>query len=165
MTSENMTALCNILGKLAYWYDVAAAAVPINQQALSALMAQVAKPDAPANNSTVLIFAAAASGINANITNGDVALQTSTLNAAINYITGSQVASYFVNNIPATGANAAAVITALIAEMTTDLTYFDTEGSTGLVHFLEQISAGASDIPQTGTTKYADATYCVVAVL
>ena len=165
MTSGNMIALCKILGKLAYWYDVAAADVPTEQQALAALMAQMAKPDAAANNPTVLIFSQAASGLNANITNGNVALQTSILNAAINYLTGSQVASYFVNNIPAAGANAAAVITALIAEMTTDLAYFDTAASTGLVHFLEQVASGASALPQTGTTKYADATYCVVAVL
>ena len=165
MTSGNMIALCKILGKLAYWYDAAAADVPTEQQALAALMAQVTKPDAAANNPTVLIFSQAAPGLNANITNGNVALQTSILNAAINYLTGSQVASYFVNNIPATGANAAAVITALIAEMTTDLTYFDTVGATGLVHFLEQVASGASALPQTGTTKYADATYCVVAVL
>ena len=166
MLDASYQALCKILGKLAYEYDTAGGAITPNQQALSALLAQTAKPDAPSNNATVLIIAASAPQINANIANGDVALQASVLLAASNYLTGAQVASYFVHTIPATGASAAAVITALIAEMTTDNAYFSTVSTAGLVHFLEQISAGASALPQTGSgNQYTDATYCVVTVL
>ena len=158
-------SFCKVIGKLAYWYDIAGTNVTAGQQALAALMTQVTKPDAPTNNPTVLTFAAAAPGLNANITNGELAVQANILSAAINYLTGPQVYSYFVANIPAVGANAAAIITALIAEMTTDSKTFTTVSTTGIVHFLEAISAGASALPQSGGPTYADATYCVVTVL
>ena len=166
MTSGNYQALFKVIGKLSYFYDEAAAGSTADELAFAALFAQISKPDTIANNEIVLDFSSYASQINNYIYTGGAPLQTALVNAAKNYLTSTLVNSYFVHDVPATNANAAAVVTALIAELTADSSTMTTLASTGMVNFLQQILPAAA-LPQAAdaSATYKDSVYSVVTVL
>ena len=167
MTSGNYQSLSKILGKLSYYFDQAGAGNTVLAQAFAALYDQVAKPDVPANNEIVIDMAGSANQFNTYMNTGGASLQNAVVTATKNYLTSNLVYSYFVHDQPV-GNSAAAVVTALIAEMTADSATFTTVPSpaTGMVNLLQQILPAAT-IPQAAdaSATYKDSVYSVVGVL
>jgi len=166
MTDGNYQALSKILGKLAYFFDQAGAGSVSQEAAFAAMFDQVAKPDTAANNEIVVDFAGAAQGLFNNIATGGATQQAALVAAGKKYLASDLVIGSFVTNVPAANASAAQVITALIAEMTTDTKTFTTLASTGIVNFLQQILPAAA-LPQAAdiSASYKDSVYAIVTVL
>ena len=162
MTDGNYLILVKNVGKLAYIYDQAGSSQSAILTTLAAAWKQMALGTV-ASWQDILAYSTYASALNASLVNGN--LQAAIVNLAKQYLIDADVLSYFVHNPLAAGASVAQVVAALVSEMTTDSKTFTTDSSAGLVNFLEQVDAGASALPQSGSPTYADATYEVNTIL
>ena len=166
MTSGNYERHFKVLGKLAYMYDIAGSATSAENTVLATTADQIATGN-PIDNPSVLLFSSFTNSIQSTINSGPTVLQNLAKQIAGLYVQQSLFTSG-LTTVPS-GNSPAAILTALATEMTSvDSVTLTTLASTGLVNFFDAVmgSAGSWNTTGAGTPPtYADATYCVSAVV
>lgn len=153
MTAAHYVTLFKTIGKLAYLYDSAAAGVTALQLAAAALMEQLPDGGIATAWPRTKIIAEYATRIDLAITSGPVAVKQAALDAAYAFLRSSEVIAFFVlTPLPTSQSTAAAIVTALQAEMAEDTKTLTTVAATGIVNFLNQL------VPTSTWTTEADAT-------
>ena len=164
MTDANYILHFKTLGKYAYLYDTATADAAALNTALATTLDQVAT-GTTASADAEASFCASRGNLVGAIAAGATAIQAQAVTLGQNFVRTSQFIDTFATETPTTGSTVAVIMTALAAEMTTDVKTLTTESATGLINFFEACSGNSPTWSESGTPDYADGTYVVSAVV
>jgi len=164
MTDANYQRHLKALGKLCALFDAATASTAAANTLLATTADQFAT-GLVVDNPAVELLAQNLNSLQAAINSGPVAIQTQCVNIAASYL-GLPLFISGLTTVPATS-SAAAVLTALAAEMTTDTKTLTTKSGTGLINFFDTIAgtAGAWNSAADNVADYKDSIYVVSAVV
>lgn len=166
MTSGNYQRKFKVLGKLAKLYDLAAADVTTLNLLLAVFADQVADGTATSLPDT-LLFSTYIPQWSSAVSSGATALKSLAVSAASAHLISSDFTGDFVSNTPSSPITPATVITALIAELTTNSSTLTTLAATGLVNFLNVVYGSVQTFPTAadGSATYKDSVYVVATIV
>jgi hypothetical protein len=163
MQTGNYARHLKVLGKICYLYDTAASEVTALELTTSRLFDQVATGES-VSLPGVKLLAPFVSTISRAVDAGASTLKTIATNMASAYLTSADFRGD-LDTTPTSTSSPAAVLDALIADMTSDSKTFTTQASTGLVNFFVAVFAPGGTFPQSGSPTHADSTYVVQAIV